>query len=108
MCAFESLYHQTDTGYVLRCSACNHLQVAFGNIVLTLREKDYPAFVSWLREIEEEHADEEDHLLKNIVLPTPCEGMRMMFSLTELQKLNGMLDEADSELQSRRMLKLFL
>ncbi|MFT4022830.1 MAG: hypothetical protein QM664_03475 [Flavihumibacter sp.] len=107
MCAFDSLFHDPDTGYVLRCKECDHLQLAFGNIVLTLQERDYPAFVSWLKEIEEEHAGDELCTLKNIVLPTPCEGMRMMFSLVELRKLNAMLDEADSELQSRRMLNLF-
>lgn len=75
--------------------------------MLTLQERDYPAFVSWLKEIEQEHIADADHLLKNIVLPTPCEGMRLMFSLVELRKLNAMLDEADTEWQSRQMLHLF-
>lgn len=107
VCAFESLYHHPDMGYVLRCKECDHLQLAFGNIVLTLQKPDFPSFMSWLKEIEEEHQGEEDCLVKNILLPTPCEGMRMMFSLVELRKLNGMLDAADAELQCMQMLRLF-
>ncbi len=107
MCAFESLYHHPDLGYVLRCRDCNHLQLAFGNIVLTLQESDFPSFTAWLKEMEEDNGDREDVLVKNILLPTPCEGLRLMFSLAELRKLNGMLDLADSEMQSRSLLRLF-
>ncbi|GAO42467.1 DUF6686 family protein [Flavihumibacter petaseus] len=107
MCAFEPLFHDADLGYVLRCRDCSHLQIAFGNVVLTLQEIDFPSFAGWLREIEAGQPVNEDILLKNILLPSPCEGLRLMFSLAELRKLNRMIDLADTEMQSRSILRLF-
>jgi hypothetical protein len=41
------------------------------------------------------------------VIPTPCDGMKLLLSLRELNEFNIMLETADSELRSLELIKLF-
>jgi Fe-S cluster assembly iron-binding protein IscA len=49
----------------------------------------------------------EKETLRCIVVPTPCEGIKLLLSLRELKEFDHMLEEADTELQSSCLLKLF-
>jgi hypothetical protein len=48
-----------------------------------------------------------DIAVKSVIIPTPCEGMRLLFSYRELHELDTMLDAADTELQSLDLIDLF-
>jgi hypothetical protein len=110
MCRFQTLYYDNDYGYVVKCTHCSNIQIGYGNILITFHESAFGHFKYWLKDIEEKrfvpHNSAEAHT-KSIMVPTPCEGLNLLFSYTELTDFNRMLDQADTELQSQQMLDLF-
>ncbi|HMR91494.1 MAG TPA: hypothetical protein PKC69_04245 [Chitinophagaceae bacterium] len=107
MCHYQTLYHDDNTGYVVRCAACEKIQLGYGNMVLTFGVEEFDAFRWWLRKIGEEQPEEQSHSLRCIMIPTPCEGMKLLLSRRELAEFLEMLDAADAELEALEMIKLF-
>ena len=60
-----------------------------------------------IREYRGAQAPITDPTFKSIIIPTPCEGLKLFLSHRELQELHNMLDAADSEWRSQQMLQLF-
>lgn len=107
MCLHKRLYYDEQRGYVVHCEECNTIQIAFGNLLVTFCRPDFFKFVQWMGEENEKYADAELIHTRNIILPTPCEGMKMMMSRAELNDLHGMLDAAEAELSALEMMRLF-
>ncbi|MBN9296879.1 MAG: hypothetical protein J0I41_07700 [Filimonas sp.] len=108
MCDFQTLYHHNDHGYVVRCAHCNNIQIGFGNMMLTFPRDEFDAFRFWLKQMQEMYADTEmPEYKKGIVIPTPCDGIKLLFSKTELASFNSMLENADTEMQSLELISLF-
>ena len=107
MCSFQTLFHDSNSGYVVRCSTCKNIQVGYGNLALTFTCRDFTNFFHWLRKIKEQQDSLINESLRCIVIPTPCEGMKLLMSLHELTELVNMLETADTELQSLDLIKLF-
>ncbi|MFT3826796.1 MAG: hypothetical protein QM731_22930 [Chitinophagaceae bacterium] len=107
MCTYQHLFHDDKTGYVIRCAACGHFQVCFGNVLVTFGEAAFRDFCFWISRWREEQYPAEDMDVKAVVIPTPCEGMRLLLSVRELDQLHIMLEAADTEWRSQEMLKLF-
>lgn len=107
MCHYQTLYYDDVKGYVIYCRNCNSIQLAFGNVMLTLFREDFYGFHECINRIKEEHKDYADCPKKFIVVGTPCEGIKLLVSGIELCQLQGMLDEAETELQSQELLGLF-
>ena len=107
MCHYQTLYHDDQTGYVIRCPECEKIQVAYANLVTTFGMEDFSSFRWWIRKIKDEQQPVQNRTSRTIVIPTPCEGMKLVVSPRELDELDGMLDAADTELQSLHMLGLF-
>lgn len=42
-----------------------------------------------------------------IVVPSPCEGVKLLLSMRELRAFDEMLENSDAELKSLEMIKLF-
>ncbi len=107
MCQYQTLFHDDNTGYVVRCSSCNKIQIGYGNLMLNLGTGDFKDFCKWLQQVYAENKGIQNKTVRNIVIPTPCEGMKLLLSIRELRTFNSMLEKADTELQSLLLLKLF-
>ncbi len=107
MCSYQTLFHDDNTGYVVRCHACEKIQVGFGNLMVTVSMDEFDSFRRLLKKARNEQISVQKETLRNIVIPTPCEGINLLLSLRELREFDHMLEEADTELQSSGLLKLF-
>ncbi len=108
MCNYQTLYHDDRTGYVVRCIECDKIQIGYGNLMLTVSAEGFSTFHSWLRKIKDEQPSSQSETLRCILIPTPCEGIKLLLSFRELAEFENMLEEADTELQSVEMIKLFI
>ncbi len=107
MCHYQTLYHDDNKGYVVRCASCEKIQIAYGNLMMTFGKEDFDAFRWWLHRIKGDQPAGQCETLRCIVIPTPCEGMKLLVSYRELCEFESMLEAADSEIQSLEMLRLF-
>jgi hypothetical protein len=107
MCQYHTLYHDADKGYVVRCEDCGRLQLGFGNLILTFSLEDFEAFRCWMLRIRSEQEVVPNPCLRNIVIPSPCEGVKLVLSLRELDEFNHMLEAADTERRSLDLIELF-
>ena len=107
MCHYQTLFHDDDLGYVVQCNECEKIQLGYGNMVITFSMDDFAAFHQWLLRVRGEQDPQISAALRCILIPTPCEGMKLLLSRRELDEFILMLETADSELQSLALLKLF-
>lgn len=110
MCHYKTLYYDNNCGYIIHCMECDHIQIGYGNILITFHIGDFGSFRQWLRHVENSQTipeDSSEYHIKSIVVPTPCEGLKLLLSAKELVEFNHMLDTADTELQSLALIKLF-
>lgn len=107
MCSYQTLFHDDNTGYVVRCNECEKIQLGFGNLMLTVATDEFDSLRRLLKKILGEQGPVPKENLRQIVVPTPCERMKLLLSVRELRELDRMLEEADTELQSYGLLKLF-
>jgi hypothetical protein len=108
MCNQQTLFHDDRIGYVVRCNECAKLQIGFGNLMLTFHEEDFESFRKWILKIKAEQQPQQNKACRCIIIPTPCEGMKLLLSKNELNDFSYMLETADTELQSLALLKLFV
>jgi len=107
MCSYQTLFHNDESGYVILCRACDSIQVAFGNILLTWNRPDFYDFFQFIKRMfNETPFDIATINKKTLAIPVPCEGVRILLSPRELQQLHQMLDTAESELQSQQLMSL--
>ena len=65
-------------------------------------------FISqFAKKIMYEQSPDQKETLRCILVTPPCEGIKLLLSLRELREFDHMLEEADTELQSSCLLKLF-
>jgi len=107
MCSYQTLFYNEVTGYVIHCRQCNTIQLAFGNVLITLYKEDFYGFHQCINRIKEEYEEYSDCAKKCITVPTPCEGIKFLVSGPELAQLQVMVEEAETELKSLAMLSLF-
>lgn len=107
MCSYQTLYHNDKAGYIIRCEECARIQVAYGNMVMTFEREDFDTFHSWIKKIQANQQMPLSATVRSIMIPSPSQGMRLLVSYNELIELCAMLDEADTELQSLELIKLF-
>lgn len=107
MCRYQTLYHDERAGYVVKCVECGRLQVGFMNLMLVFNDEDFHAFRCWLKKIKRDKESCQNEIIRSIIIPTPCEGVRLMVSYRELTDFDNMLETADSELKSLELIKLF-
>jgi hypothetical protein len=107
MCSYKTLFHDGDCGYVILCRACDSIQVAFGNLLLTWNRPDFYDFFQFIKRMfNEPPIDVTAFNKKTLAIPVPCEGVRLLLSTRELQQLHHMLDMAETELQSQQLMSL--
>lgn len=106
MCKYDSLYFGDD-GYVVNCKKCGNYQVAFISTLLTLSQNDFDT----LRKLISYKCNKEYFTLtetaKCVVVPTPCQGICMILTKSEVIRFNEILEEADNEMKVLSLLSLF-
>ena len=107
MCSYKTLFHHDETGYVIHCQGCDSVQVAYGNVLLTWRRADFYGFCKYVKQMKDDMPCDERANHKSIVMPVPCEGVRIILSPRELDEWHSMLDIAETELQSQELMQLF-
>jgi hypothetical protein len=107
MCRYQTLYHNDKTGFAIRCEECMKIQVAYSNLVITFEREDFDRFHSWVKKINANQCAPVSPAVRSIMIPSPCQGIQLLLSYNELNELCVMLDEADTELQSLELIKLF-
>ena len=71
------------------------------------RKKDFDVFHSWIKKIQANQYVPVSAMIRSIMIASPCPGLRLLLSYNELNELCAMLEEADTELQSLELIKLF-
>lgn len=107
MCSYQTLFHDDNTGYAVRCKACEKIQLGFGNLMLTMDENEFDSFRILVKTTLDEQSIEMKESVRCIVIPTPCEGIKLLLSRRELHLLDRMVEDADTELKSVCLLELF-
>lgn len=108
MCTYQTLYHSNKSGYIIRCEDCEKIQVAYSNLVMTFERNDFDSFRSLIAKIKNgRHPMSGSPAVRSIMIPSPCQGIQLLLSYNELTEFSTMLEEADNELQSLELIKLF-
>jgi hypothetical protein len=107
MCHYQGLYHNAKTGYVIRCTECEKIQVAFSNLVMTFNREDFNDFRLWITKISNDRPEYQDPMVHCIMIQAPCQGIQLLLSAVELAELVTLLECADTELQSLHLINLF-
>ncbi len=107
MCQYQTLFYDDKVGYVIRCMHCENFQIGFGNVLINLFRDDFEDFIAYIKGCRIEQYSNTESTIKSVIIPTPCEGLKLFLSQRELRELHNMLDQADSEWRSQEMMKLF-
>jgi hypothetical protein len=105
MCKWKTWY-TGEEGYVVECESCQHVQLGFGTVMLTLTRTDFTVFTHLVAERLACHVPF-GHERKCIVLPTPVPFYQVLLTEGELGELHEMLQSADSEMKAESLLGLF-
>jgi hypothetical protein len=107
MCHYQALYHNEKTGYAIRCTDCEKIQVAFSNLVMTFSLEDFNDFRLWIKKISNDRTEYTNPMARCIMIAAPCQGIQLLLSAVELAELASLLECADTELQSLHLISLF-
>ena len=108
MCRYQTLYHSDKSGYIIRCEECEKIQVAYSNLVVTFERNDFDTFRYLVLKIRDgRHPNAGAPVVRSIMIPSPCQGIQLLLSYNELNEFATMLEEADTELQSLDLIRLF-
>lgn len=106
MCTHQTLSYDSTYGYIISCTRCNHLQLAFGCMLINFRREEFRGFQKVINEIMEDFRDCMESAVKTITIPTPCEGLAMFLSPMEIGILQRIVEEADSNLRANELIAL--
>lgn len=107
MCSYQTLFYNDESGYVIHCLGCDSIQVAFGNVLLTWNRADFYDFFQYVKHLFANTPNDIPVNKKSLAIQIPCEGIRLLLSPRELNQLHHMLDNAETELQSQQLMKMF-
>lgn len=107
MCNYQTWFHNAESGYVVECVQCNKLQVAFGNLAITLSAAEFENFRQYLQQAVAGRDYTGNNKIKTVMINTPAPGICFLLSEDELQGLQQMIEYADNEMKADSLLKLF-
>ncbi|NCI47328.1 DUF6686 family protein [Sediminibacterium soli] len=107
MCQYHTWFRDEEKGFVIECRNCRKLQLAFGMVMVRFAENEFHSFRRYIASKREEFEGTDNRTDKTILLQTPCESLNFLFSYEELENLHLMLEQADTEMKTEKMLRLF-
>ncbi|WP_315820004.1 DUF6686 family protein [Paraflavitalea speifideaquila] len=87
MCQYQTLFYDDKVGYVIRCLHCENFQVGYGNVLINLYTPDFCDFVQWIKDCRIDDYSATDPSIKSIIIPTPCDGLKLFLSQRELKRI---------------------
>lgn len=105
MCKLKIL-ELNEYGYVAKCEKCNHIQIAFGNIVMTQEEKEFHEFKKFISHRYKSRQTENEIVCpqhKSIYLQIPNSNIKFLFNKNELEKLNELLEQSSILLEVEKI-----
>lgn len=97
MCDYKNLVH-TEHGYVVKCTSCMHMHVAYGTTVLRFSQDEFLVFVKDVRRKLETSADIWCRQSKTIQIDTDSKNIMLVYSYKELEQFVLLLDKAVDKL----------
>jgi hypothetical protein len=107
MCHFKTLYYNDKDGYIIICEQCRKFQLGFGCVLINFNYAELRSFHKEISELIEDYDGLPLSNTKSIWIPTPCDGLSLYLSITELRMLYTMLEEAEVNLCVKELMKLF-
>ena len=107
MCRYRTLYYNEKNGYIIYCELCRHLQLGFGCVLINFHRDEFNGFRRVVTEIIGDHEGMVLSASKSITIPTPCDGLSLYLSATEINILHAMIEEADTNLSVKDLMNLF-
>lgn len=107
MCQHQTLYYQENTGYVVKCLTCDKIQVGFNVLSATFDRAGFQKFRQQVLKTHNSRQEGMNRNVKSILIPTPCEGLNLLLSVSELEILYKILEEADNEMKAQELIKEF-
>jgi len=84
MCNYRSVKN-SDRGYVMRCSGCGHIQVAFASTILSFTRDQFYDFINMADELYKSHNMHPFPDEKIIRIPTPARAVTLAYSVNEMK-----------------------
>lgn len=94
MCHYKILAHNED-GYVILCHTCKHYQLAYGTTAATFSPADFKLFCRQAERLKSDFSCDGFEHQKRIPMELFCSCVNMVLSYRELEKLHGLLNEAE-------------
>jgi hypothetical protein len=107
MCQHQTLYYQENIGYVINCQSCNKIQVGFNILSATFDKIGFQKFRDQVLKANNNKQEGINSSVKSVFIPTPCEGLNLLLTVTELELLLTMLEHADNEMKAQEIIKEF-
>jgi hypothetical protein len=107
MCQYHTWFRDDNIGFVIECNDCKKIQIAFGMVMIRFEEAAFHRFRQYVESKLAGLETMENIHDKTILVHTPCESMNFLFSRQELSDLHKMIEQADTEMKTQKMLHLF-
>lgn len=107
MCSYKMLFYDDASGYLLYCSDCHRIQLGFGCVLINFTREEFKDFALMIDDVIDNNNLECTSAVKSVMIPSPCEALTLYLSPSEVYRLQGMLDHADTSLKTQDLLQLF-
>lgn len=104
MCNFKTLFH-SEHGCAVKCRKCGHIQLAFGTTAMALTVEQFDQFLETIKDLRELHQHTMFPNQKCVNIPTAAKGLVLVYSLSDLELLNKMLDKVREKLEREKLLE---
>lgn len=106
MCEFVQIISNTNS-YVAQCIHCETLEVVHGNCIVHLSEQQWSSFRQYIQHVLQTHPGK-NPLMKTIMLDIAgTEFFQMYLTGLELESLHDILEKADDELKTQKLIRSF-
>jgi hypothetical protein len=102
MCSYKIL-NNNRYGYVVQCNGCNHIQVAFATVILSLTETQFYELIETVDNFYSCHNLYPFRNQKMIQLPAGDKAVTLVFSVNELKDFLYLLVEGRNKLQYQQL-----
>lgn len=104
MCTYQQLARLNE-GYVIRCKQCQHYQVAYLKLVMSMTSQEFGKLL-----VEVQHTIQEAGFAKpgvGYMISMGKPGVHLYLTYAELNVFSNMLDTAESEVRALELIEQF-
>jgi hypothetical protein len=105
MCQSLQVLHHDQTGYVMHCAQCQHFHVGYGNLGLTITERELRSLMEEMGMQLQQWADRIHPGEKRFAFNTDSRRVTMLFCYREMQQCHEILAQGLLQWQARRLMQ---